>query len=104
MIRPSLRHIAVLALCALLADPGALYAIPRASVLPNSAALTKGVRADFWDTFWSLLVSMWTQSGSSPDPYGGTKEGGALDPYGKPSGGQLSQPEGENGCCLDPNG
>jgi hypothetical protein len=93
MFRPSLRRIAVLALCVLLAGSGALSAKPRATVLPDSVAVSKGARAvGLWDTVRSFLISVWTKNGS------------ASDPFGNPTSTQGSQPEVDNGCSGDPYG
>jgi hypothetical protein len=97
MIRPSLRCVAVLALCLVLAGSGPLSAKPRATVSPDSTAVSKGVPAAFWDTVWSFLVSVWPKNGSASDPYGGPKNGSSLDPFGNPSSGQGSQPDGSAG-------
>ena len=113
MIRPSLRRIAVLVLCLVLAGSGLLSAKPRVAGARDFAAVSRGDSPGFWDTVWSFLVSLWPKNSSSSDPfggakeggasdpYGGAKEGGASDPYGKPSSGQ---PETKNGCSLDPFG
>lgn len=89
MIRPSLRRIAVLVLCLVLAGSGLLSAKPRAAGAPNSAAVSRGGSAGFWDTVWSFLVNVWTKNGS------------AGDPFGKPP---ASTPDGDNGSASDPFG
>jgi hypothetical protein len=104
MIRPSLRRIAVLALCVLLAGSAVLSAKPRATVSSDSAAVSKGAPAGFLDMVWSFLLSICTKNGSSPDPFGGTKNGSASDPYGNPSSTQGSRQDGGNGSTGDPNG
>jgi hypothetical protein len=105
MIRPSLRRIAVLVLCLVLAGSGLLSAKPRVAGAPDLAAVSRGDSAGFWDTGWSFLVSVWARNGASGDPFGvGPKNGSAGDPNGKPSSGQPSQPKTKNGCHIDPNG
>jgi hypothetical protein len=102
MIRPSLRRIAVLALCLVLAGSAALSAKPRATVSPDSVAVSRGGPVSLWDTVWSLLVKVWTKNGGAGDPYGvGAKNGSASDPDGKPP---ASSPDGDNGCAGDPDG
>ena len=113
MFRPSLRRIAALALCLAMAGSGVLAAKPRATVSPDSAAVSKGGPTGFLDTVWSFLVSVWAKNGASPDPYGGPKNGSGVDPYGgrkngagadpfgKPSSGP---PNGDNGSAGDPDG
>jgi len=104
MIRPSLRCIAVLALCAVLAGSGPLFAKRRAAVSPDSAAFSQ-VPAGVWDTVWRFLVNVWPKNGSAGDPYGGPKTGSSPDPYGGTSSGQgTTQPEADNGCAIDPYG
>jgi len=117
MIRPSLRRIAVLALCAVLAGSGALYGKPRDTTSSSGfAAVSKGAPAVSWDTLWRFLVSLWpkngpgwdpngnpsstqsagTKNGAGSDPDGGPKNGSGMDPYGKHSSSQGSQPDGDN--------
>jgi hypothetical protein len=80
MFRPSLRRIAVLVLCAVLAGSGALSAKPRATGSPDSVVVTKGVPAGLWDTVWRFLVSVWTKNGGASDPYGGASNGQSPPP------------------------
>lgn len=94
MFRPSLRRIASLALCAVLAGSATLSAKPLATVSPDSAAVSQGLsEAGFWNTVWSFLVSVWTKTGSSPDPYGGASNGQGP-----------TQPEADTGSAGDPYG
>jgi hypothetical protein len=125
MIRPSLRRIAVLALCAVLAGSGALYGKPRDTTGSSGfAAVSKGAPVVSWATLWRFLVNLWPKNGpagdpngnpSSPqpdgdnggagDPFGaGTKNGSSPDPNGNPSSTQGSQPDGNNGSGIDPYG
>jgi hypothetical protein len=93
MIRPSLRRIAVLALCVVvLVGSAALSAKPLAPVSPDSTEVSTGVTSGFWDTVWRFLVRVWTKTGS------------AGDPYGKPASTQGGQPATENGSATDPFG
>jgi hypothetical protein len=104
MFRPSLRRIAVLALCLALAGSGLLLAKPRASASSDSR-VSKAHAPGIWDTVWIFLLSAWTENGSAGNPYGvDTKNGPASDPYGQPSSGQSSQPTTDNGCSPDPSG
>jgi hypothetical protein len=91
MSRPSLRPIAVVALCVVLAGSGALSAEPRGKISSDFAVCEAGLPG-FWDTVWSFLASVFT------------KNGAAGDPFGQPSSSQPSQPDSDNGSAGDPFG
>ena len=101
MSRPSLRCIASVALCLVLAVSLPLAGKTQSETSRPPAQVSQAGRpTGFLPTLWKLLIGTWTKGGSPA-----ADSGCSLDPFGLCSGSQgTTDAETDNGCGLDPYG
>jgi hypothetical protein len=107
MSRLTLRLIASVAFCLVLAVALPLASAQQSGTSPRPVATLAAAPAGLWTLVWSAVHSLWNKGGYSIDPYdiclpGASQKldnGCSIDPYGRCAPQQL-----DNGCRIDPYG